>query len=93
MAEKPNRLLPTKVADRVHAPIVFFDTAPVSNNHNGIIGVTLSVNLSVPDGNGSIAIDQVVSAYLRGNIQAFNALRAAIDSAILLGAKTDGEAN
>jgi hypothetical protein len=93
MADKPNRLLLTKVTDRIHAPIVFFDAAPVSNNYNGIIGVTLSVNLSVPDGNGSIAIEQVVAAHLRGNIQAFNALKSAIDSAILLGARTDGDAN
>jgi hypothetical protein len=93
MVDETNKPASVKVTDRPHAPIVFFDEAPVFNNYNGIIGITISANVSIPDGRGSITSEQVVAAYLRGNIQAFTALKNAIDSAILLGAKIEGEAN
>lgn len=93
MADKPENTATVKVVDRPHAPIIFFDEAPVFNNYNGIIGITLSTNVSVPDGKGAIISEQVASAYLRGNINALMALKGAIDSALLLGAKTEGEAN
>ena len=93
MANENNKAAAVKVADRFHAPIVFFDEAPVFNSYNGVIGVTISVNVSVPDGKGSVTNDQLVSAYLRGNIRAFHALKKAIESAILLGTKTEGQAN
>jgi hypothetical protein len=93
MSNKPDKPATVKVVDRPHAPIIFFDEAPVFNNYNGIIGMTISTNVSVPDGKGGIASEQVASAYLRGNINAFLALKNAIESAMLLGAKTEGEAN
>jgi hypothetical protein len=93
MANKPNQPTSVKVADRTHAPILFFDEAPVFNNYNGIIGITLSANVSIPDGKGGITSEQVISAYLRGNINAFIAMKSAIESALLLGAKTEGDAN
>jgi hypothetical protein len=93
MPNKPDKPASVAVADRAHAPIIFFDEAPIFNNYNGIIGITISTNVSVPDGKGGITTEQVASAYLRGNINAFIAMKTAIESALLLGAKTEGEAN
>jgi hypothetical protein len=93
MADETSKPVIVGVTDRPHAPIVFFDNAPVFNSYNGIMGITISANVSIPDGKGSVTGEQVVAAYLRGNVQAFTALKNAIESAILLGAKIKGEAN
>jgi hypothetical protein len=92
MAKEPTEAAVAKISDTPRAPIIFFDDAPVFNNYNGIIGVTLTAGRAIPDGAGGIIGDTVVVAFLRGNIQAAVALRNAIDSALLLGAKT-GQAN
>jgi hypothetical protein len=42
MAKKPTKAPVAKIGDTPHAPIIFFDDAPVFNNYNGIIGVTLT---------------------------------------------------
>jgi hypothetical protein len=93
MANKPDQPASVKFVDQPHASIIFFDGAPVFTSYNGIIGITLSVNVGVPDGQGGIDGGQVVAAYLRGNIKALMALKVAVESALLLGAKTEGEAN
>jgi hypothetical protein len=93
MADKPNRPAPLQTSDIPHAPFVFFDDAPVFNNYNGIIGITLAANRTVPNNKGGTTNDKVVVAYLRGNIQAALALRKAIDNALLLGVKTEGKTN
>jgi hypothetical protein len=93
MANEPKPSATVKISDRPHAPVIFFDEAPIFNNYNGIIGVTLSVNLSLPNGRGGLISEQVVAGYLRGNVKALTALRGAIDSALLLGTKIEGEAN
>jgi hypothetical protein len=76
-----------------HAPFVFYEMAPASGFTNGVINITLSANRSFagPDG---IINEQVVVAYLRGNVQAALSLRQAIDNALLLAAPTGtGKAN
>ena len=93
MADDANKPAIAKVFDRTHAPIIFFDEAPVFTNYNGLIGVSLTANLSLPDGKGGVSNDQVATAFLRGNIQALLSLKGAIESALLLGAKTEGGTN
>jgi hypothetical protein len=93
MAVKPNKPSILKVSGMPHAPIVFFDEAPVSSNYNGIIGITLCTNITSPDGTGGLTNDMAAVAFLRCNIQAARALRNALDRALLLGAKTEGQAN
>ena len=90
MPDKPTFL---KISDTPHAPIVFFDEAPVFNNYNGIIGITLCANRTMPDGAGGLTGDMVAVAFLRCNIQAAEPLRKALDGALLLGVKTEGQAN
>jgi hypothetical protein len=93
MPDKPDKATVAQVFDRPHAPVTFFDEAPVFNNYNGIIGITLATNTFVPDGKGGITSELVAVNFLRGNIQAFLSLRDSINNALLLGAKTEGEAN
>jgi len=82
------------VSDTAHAPFIFYDGAPVSGYINGVISLTLSANRTYVGPGGVIMNDQVVVAYLRGNIQAAVSLRTAIDNALLLAAPTtEGSAN
>jgi hypothetical protein len=81
------------VSDTAHAPFVFYEMAPAFGFTNGVVNITLSANRSMvgPDG---IINEQVVVAYLRGNVQAALSLRHAIDKALLLAAPTGtGKAN
>jgi hypothetical protein len=65
--------------------IVYFEEAPSFSHMNGIIGVTLAVTGNLPDSTTeSVKRCASVVAYLKGNIQAAMALRAALDGAILL---------
>ncbi len=91
MTDKPDVPTIPPIIDVPHAPIIFFDNVPTFNNYNNIIGLTLAANRTLPDGKGGIINDQVIVAFLRGNIQAAMTLRKAIDDAFLLGAKTEGE--
>jgi hypothetical protein len=93
MANKPDIAPAARVSDEANAPVIFFDNVPVFNNYNGVIGLTLSVNRSLPDNKGGIIHDQVVIAFLRSNIQGAMALRQAIDDAMLLGTKQEGKPN
>jgi hypothetical protein len=98
MADDPNtrpaQVIP--VSDVPHAPFLFFEVAPAFGVTNGVVNITLSANRTWIGPNG-IVNEQVVVAYLRGNIQAALGLRAAIDSALLLAAPTaqgsEGKAN
>lgn len=81
------------VSDSLHAPFIFYEGAPAFGVTNGIVNITLSANRTWTGPNG-IVNEQVVTAYLRGNIQAALSLRQAIDSALLLAAPTqEGKAN
>jgi len=91
MIDKPDVPAMPPVVDVPHAPIIFFDNVPTFTNYNNIIGITLSVNRTLPDGKGGVTNDEVVVAFLRGNVQAALALRKAIDGAFLLGTKPPTE--
>ena len=54
---------------------------------NGVISITLSASRTWAGPNG-IVNEQVVVAYLRGNVQAALSLQQAIDNALLLAAPT-----
>lgn len=90
---RPNQGTIIPVSDTPHAPFIFYEGVPAFGFTNGVINLTLAANRTWigPDG---IANEQVVVAYLRGNIQAAINLREAIDNALLLGAPTpDGVSN
>ena len=65
-------------------PVIYFDGAPTLSHLNGVIGVTLTVTANVPTGNDGVAIVASVAAFLKCSIPAAQALRAALDSALLL---------
>jgi hypothetical protein len=81
------------VSDVPHAPFVYFENVPAFGFVNGIAAVTLSANRTWVGPDGKVVNDQVVVAYLRGNVPAFLGLRQAIDSALLMAAPTQQEAN
>ena len=76
--------------DIPHAPFLYFENAPTFGHLNGVFHVMLSANRYLPGADNKIQADSVVVAHLRGNRQALESLRSAIDGALLLGAKTDG---
>lgn len=78
-----------EVHDVPHAPYIFYEVAPAFGFTNGIVNITLSANRTWVGPNG-IVNEQVVVAYLRGNVQAALSLRQAIDSALLLAAPAAG---
>jgi hypothetical protein len=81
------------VSDTPHAPFIFYEGAPAFGITNGVVNITLSADRTLVGPNGVIN-EQVVVAYLRGNIQAALSLRDAIDKALLLAAPTkEGPAN
>jgi len=83
------------VSDVPHAPFIFYEVAPAFGVTNGVINITLSANRTWVGPNG-VVNEQVVVAYLRGNIQAILSLRQAIDNALLLAAPTptpEGKSN
>ena len=55
---------------------------------NGVINITLSANRTYAGPDGAVVNEQVVIAYLQGNIPAALSLRQAIDNALLLAAPT-----
>jgi hypothetical protein len=78
------------IVDAPHAPFIFFENAPMFSFMNGVVCVTLSANRTWIDAHG-VANEQVVVAYLRGNVQAARGLRDAIDRALLMGAPPEGK--
>jgi hypothetical protein len=84
------------VSDTPHAPFIFYEGAPVFGFTNGVVNITLSANRTFANATGAVN-EQVVVAYLRGNVQAALSLRHAIDSALLLAAPVsqgpEGKAN
>jgi hypothetical protein len=96
MADNPEarQQIMVSVADTPHAPFIYFENAPAFGFTNGVISITLSANRTYADADGAIINEQVVVAYLRGNVPAFVGLRQAIDNALLLAAPTpEGKAN
>ena len=81
------------VSDVSHAPFIFYEGAAAMGATNGVINITLAANRTWATADG-VVNEQVVTAYLRGNIQAAISLRTAIDNALLLAAPTqEGKAN
>jgi hypothetical protein len=64
-------------------PFIFYEVAPAFGFTNGVVNIALSANRTWTGPNG-VMNEQVVTAYLRGNVQAALSLRQAIDSALLL---------
>jgi hypothetical protein len=96
MADNPHAHPPgiVPVPDTPHAPFIFFESAPAFGFTNGVVNLTLSANRTFVGPDSTIANEQVVVAYLRGNVHAAMSLRQAIDSALLLAAPTqEGKAN
>jgi hypothetical protein len=82
------------VSDTPHAPFIFYEGASAFGVTNGVVNITLSANRTWIATNGDVMNEQVVVAYLRGNIQAALSLRQALDNALLLAAPTgEGKAN
>jgi hypothetical protein len=82
------------VSDVPHAPFIFYEGAAALGFTNGVVNLTLSANRTLIGADGATVNDQVVTAYLRGNILAAISLRDAIDKALLLAAPTqEGKAN
>jgi hypothetical protein len=97
MADNPNprpkegAVIP--VNDTMHAPFIFYEWAPAFGFVNGVVNLTLGASRTCIGPDGAVT-DQVVVAYLRGNVQAALSLRKAIDDALLLAAPTgEGKAN
>ena len=65
-------------------PVVYFDEAPTFSHMNGVIGITLTAAGNVPDAKGGLVNCVSVAAFLKCNIPAARALRAALDGALLL---------
>jgi len=75
------------ISDSPHAPFIFYENAPAFGFTNGVVNITLSAHRTQAGPEGVIN-EQVVVAYLRGNIPAALSLRRAIDSALLLATPT-----
>ena len=76
------------LSDAPHAPFIFYEMAPVFGFTNGVVNITLSANRTYAGPEGAVVNEQIVVAYLRGNISAALNLRKAIDKALLLAAPT-----
>jgi|SRR5579863_4408260 hypothetical protein len=82
------------LSDTLHAPFIFYEQAPAFGATNGVINITLSAHRTLIGKDGVVTNEQVVVAYLRGNVPAALSLRQAIDKALLLVAPTqEGKAN
>jgi hypothetical protein len=84
----PEKVPAIPVSDTPHAPFIFYEAAPAFGFTNGVVNITLSANRTYAGPEGTIVNEQVVVAYLRGNLPAALSLRHAINSALLLAAPT-----
>jgi hypothetical protein len=85
---RPGKVPAVAISDTPHAPFIFYENAPAFGFMNGVVNITLSANRTYAGPDGAIVNEQVVVAYLRGNVPAAISLRQAIDSALLLAAPT-----
>jgi hypothetical protein len=82
------------VSDTPHAPFIFYEWAPAFGFTNGVVNLTLAANRTWVGPDGAALNEQVVVAYLRGNVQAALSLRDSIDKALLLAAPApEGKTN
>ena len=85
---RPEKVPAIPVSDTPHAPFIFYEIAPAFGFTNGVVNITLSANRTYAGPDGAIVNEQIVVAYLRGNVPAAISLRQAIDNALLLAAPT-----
>lgn len=84
---------PEGIKDAPHSPIIFFETVSNFGIFDGVLNMTLVVSTHRLQSDGQVKADANVAAYLRFTPSAAIALRDAINSALLLGQKTEGQAN
>jgi hypothetical protein len=71
MAEaRPEKVTAIALSDVPHAPFIFYEAAPAFGFTNGVVNITLSALRTYGGRNGAVVNEQVVVAYLRGNIPA-----------------------
>jgi hypothetical protein len=58
------------ISDAPHASFIYFENAPAFGFANGVVNITLSANRTYAGPDGAVVNEQVVVAYLRGNIPA-----------------------
>jgi hypothetical protein len=98
MADNPNATKPAVQvgqglpAGGVDAPFIYFDVEAGFHNVDGVVAITLAAVRTVPTGGANLRNELVVTGYLRCSETAARGLRHALDQALLLGAKTEGEA-
>jgi hypothetical protein len=91
--DKPEKItLAKSVTDTGIAPYIFFEGAPNFGFANGIVNITLAATRHLIK-DGAAFSDIVAVAHLRCNPLAALELRNALDSALLLAAKTEGTAH
>jgi len=74
----------TPVYDTPHAPFILWDHVPRAGVVYGTINITLAAHRDYDGPDGSARSDFVVTAYLRGSVQAVRNLRKALDDVLLL---------
>lgn len=97
VVDDPTALPPVRIpvlseSGSAHAPFLYFEEAPTLGYMNGIIRITLEAGRQYSPTLGEVVTDRVVVAYLRTNIQGALALKAAIESALLLANPAGSEA-
>ena len=86
MPENPNVQAPVEISavDSAHAPFLYFDHVRVVGHNHGVIRITLEALRDLPATRNRPAWDSVIVAHLRMNVPTAQALKAAIDNALLL---------
>ncbi|MEP9355032.1 hypothetical protein ABLE93_15700 [Xanthobacter sp. KR7-65] len=75
------------------APIAYFEGVSAIGHQKGIYSVGLCVGRPVGFTDGAVPTIVTAVAVLKGNREALELLRRAIDDALLIGAPVQGEAN
>jgi hypothetical protein len=70
------------IRDTLHAPIIFFEWAPLSGYADGIVSITLGIFCPEIQPSGEIRREPVIAAHLKCSIQAAVNLREAINNAL-----------
>lgn len=77
----------------IGAPGIFFDAVPAMSHINGVYYMLLACQRLAPMSNGDVPGIPTAVAQIHGNREALIALRHAIDGALLLGQKAEGQTN
>jgi hypothetical protein len=92
MPENRNVQTPVEISavDSTHAPILYFDNVRVLGHNHGVIRITLEALRDLPATRKRPTMDSVIVAHLRMGVPAAQALKAAIENALLLAAPPAG---